>query len=672
MKHVFYFSLFACVLFLTGITSSFDCPNPGVQTAINGKVTDDETGEAILFADVALYKNGILVTGAQTNFDGNYSINNIDAGIYDLEASYVGYESKRIAGVRINAGEVSRVDFILGTGIDLECVTIIEYKRPLISTDNTSSGGSLTADEIRSLPTKNINDLASTSVGLRSSKNKCVGTRGSRSKGTSYVIDGIKTSGSLTKKNKSPHKPSVAVNASKATDLSGKLTATEVNDFANWTFWETIQETEFISTSLKWKMNPLERYSIHVQNNEQVALSGLSIELLSKDDHVLWSTISDNLGHAELFGSFFENQEQSPGHRIRVSKNKKELANVPAHQFNTEAQIIQVNSSCQAIEAIELAFLMDISGSMRDEMAYLRSEISSIVSRIKHEFSGRLLRVGVVYFQGHGDRTPITSMDLTDDFEALFSFIHGQYGGGGADEAIDLALQTAVEEMSWYENSSKIIFLMGDEELDNVEMNRERQRYYTKRCAEEGIKINPIGCSGMPKSLEYVMRAMAIGTGGTYIALTDDSGIGNTHIKPTTSKINVQALNDLLFDVILRFVSKRDCSDLIISESDQIKSPDGSLNRQLGKEKSEIELSLFPNPTSGIFKLTRKEVKSIEHLWITDMAGRLVRQLNPDPSDRYFDVSDLASGQYFLIYQDKKGQFGSSFLLKTGTTIARR
>jgi len=167
------------------------------QTAIEGKVTDLETGEAILLGDVAIYKNGVLVTGAQTDFDGNYSIGNIDGGTYDIEASYVGYQPTRITGVQVTGGRVTRVDLEIGSGINLIGVEIIEYKKPLIDIDNTTAGGTLTSDDIQKLPTKNVNALASLTAGLSSTDGGAIAARGSRSSGTDYYLDGIRVSGSL-------------------------------------------------------------------------------------------------------------------------------------------------------------------------------------------------------------------------------------------------------------------------------------------------------------------------------------------------------------------------------------------------------------------------------------------------------------------------------------------
>ena len=59
------------------------------QTAsISGKVTEKESKAEILYAAIALYHNGIVVTSAETDLDGNYHLANLDPGIYDLELFY--------------------------------------------------------------------------------------------------------------------------------------------------------------------------------------------------------------------------------------------------------------------------------------------------------------------------------------------------------------------------------------------------------------------------------------------------------------------------------------------------------------------------------------------------------------------------------------------------------
>ena len=176
-------------LFLIGIQATS-------QTTLEGKVTDGETGEAILFGTVALYKNDVLTEGGETDLDGNYFFSGVEPGTYDLEVSYVGYTTERQVGVVINAGRTNRLDFKLTTGVLVDEVVITSYKVPLIEIDNTSSGGTVTAEKIRTLPTKNINALAATTAGLSSVDDGAINVRGSRSNATDYYIDGIRVSSS--------------------------------------------------------------------------------------------------------------------------------------------------------------------------------------------------------------------------------------------------------------------------------------------------------------------------------------------------------------------------------------------------------------------------------------------------------------------------------------------
>jgi len=167
------------------------------QTSVGGKVIDDN-GEAVLFGNVALYKNGVLVSGGTTDIDGNYNLGNIDPGTYDVEFSYTGYQTQRIAGVIVYAGKANKLDATLSSGVVLQEVVVVDYKVPLIEQDNTTQGGTVTSEQIRQLPTRNINAIASVTAGAASAdEGDDVTIRGSRANATDYYIDGVRVSGAL-------------------------------------------------------------------------------------------------------------------------------------------------------------------------------------------------------------------------------------------------------------------------------------------------------------------------------------------------------------------------------------------------------------------------------------------------------------------------------------------
>lgn len=193
IRHMMQKLLLCCLLFFGVLAVSVG------QTSLNGKVLDKDKKEAMGYVSVALYKNGALVTGTNTDDKGNFNIADIDPGVYDVEVSFVGYKTTRISGVRISAGKANTVNAELEeSGITLDVVNIVTYKVPLIEKDNTTSGGIITSEQIRNLPTRNINALAATTAGLASSdEGRAITVRGSRPTNTDYYIDGIRVRGNL-------------------------------------------------------------------------------------------------------------------------------------------------------------------------------------------------------------------------------------------------------------------------------------------------------------------------------------------------------------------------------------------------------------------------------------------------------------------------------------------
>ena len=69
-------------------------------------------------------------------------------------------------------------------------------------------------------------------------------------------------------------------------------------------------------------------------------------------------------------------------------------------------------------------------------------------------------------------------------------------------------------------------------------------------AAEKGIRVIPVASSGVDKATEFLMRALSITTGGDYVFLTDDSGVGGSHMEPTIGDHEVKKLNTLLVELI--------------------------------------------------------------------------------------------------------------------------
>ena len=164
---------------------------------LKGKIVDKDTKEPIPFANIVIELGGSQQGGATSDFDGNYSIKPINPGKYSVRTTYVGYQSIQINNVLIRSDKITFLDLELpSTATNLEEVVITDYKVPLISKDKTSSGGTVTAEEIEKMPNKSASSIATTVGGVFSEDGEVGSIRGQRSSGTVYYIDGIKVQGS--------------------------------------------------------------------------------------------------------------------------------------------------------------------------------------------------------------------------------------------------------------------------------------------------------------------------------------------------------------------------------------------------------------------------------------------------------------------------------------------
>ncbi len=167
---------------------------------IKGKMIDKANGEPLPFANVVLMKGGSQVTGTMTDFDGKFTFTALTPGKYNIQATYVGYQAIKVNDVVVNAGQITFVpDIKASSGSEnLDEFVVIEYEVPLISKDQTSSGGTVTSEDIKKMPGRSAASIAATVGGVYSSDDGStdLNVRGARSDGTDVYIDGIKVRGS--------------------------------------------------------------------------------------------------------------------------------------------------------------------------------------------------------------------------------------------------------------------------------------------------------------------------------------------------------------------------------------------------------------------------------------------------------------------------------------------
>ena len=161
---------------------------------VAGRVIDQDTGEGLPGASVALA--GTL-QGTVTDIDGNYFIIGVSVGQYDVQASFVGYQTSTQTGVNVNAGKTTEINFSLAAGVALDEI-VVEYERPLIQKDAIGVPKIVTSEEIQNLPVRGVASVAALQGGVVSSEtSNNLFIRGGREQEVAYYVDGVKVIGAV-------------------------------------------------------------------------------------------------------------------------------------------------------------------------------------------------------------------------------------------------------------------------------------------------------------------------------------------------------------------------------------------------------------------------------------------------------------------------------------------
>ena len=178
------------------ISKSISSAQDKIKT-IKGLIRDNENKESLPFANIILFKDGVQVAGTMSDLDGLFIIDNVPDGNYTLKTSYVGYEPISIYGLNKSSEYIPSVTINMQQSLmDIQEFSIIEYQVPLISKDQTSSGGTVTREDIYRLPGRSSSSIAATVGGVNVFEDDSYNIRGSRSPSTDTYIDGIRVRGS--------------------------------------------------------------------------------------------------------------------------------------------------------------------------------------------------------------------------------------------------------------------------------------------------------------------------------------------------------------------------------------------------------------------------------------------------------------------------------------------
>ena len=207
--------------------------------------------------------------------------------------------------------------------------------------------------------------------------------------------------------------------------------------------------------------------------------------------------------------------------------------------------------------ALDLGFLVDATGSMGDEMAFLKSELEDIVRRVRSVEPDLDIRLSVVFYRDRGDAFITKALPFTRSADDAVAFISGTTADGGGDypEDMNSGLEAMMRQHWSRDAVPQMLFLLADAPPQQYAGQDYTYHEAIQDAAANGIAIYPVAASGVDKPTEFLFRAMAVMTGGKYVFLTDDSGVGNPHEEPDITGYKVEKLNDLMVREIRSYVA---------------------------------------------------------------------------------------------------------------------
>ena len=620
--------------------------------SISGNLHEGSGRSALGYGNVDIYRGDDLIASVITDRYGNFNVR-LDTGEYKCVVHYDGYETEtRI--VRVKADE--KVDFAVE-----EDAKKPKRERTARKSIAPTSVSMVLGEDAPPLDSDRI-EYAPTSPGTLDIPSPATLPMGF------FAAD---ASGEAEKEKK---------------DAShGVLTAGEVNDFSKWTMWQDIAANTLGALKDMWAIAPSGRYTVDLQNKSGLPIADAVVHLKKKDGTVLYSARTDNTGKAELWATLDATAAKLRGQLIMDVDYMGRTTRIKhVTPFERSVNRLTLDVPCGPSDNVDVAFVVDATGSMQDELDFLTAEMNDIIFRSKSISDQLNFRFANVFYRdiGSDEEYATRSMDFSRVLSASVNFISDQKADGGGDvpEAVDLALDSAINHLSWSaEARARIIFLILDAGPHITPEVQQKIQVLTKQAAGKGIRIVPITASGTGKATEYLMRTLALGTNGTYTFLTNHSGVGDDHMEPTTDHYDVESLNDLLVRVLKSYTYMPDCdqqipelelgyADSLVVDpvtAQQVDST-GAISESTGllTDSATIRWSYYPNPTSGIVNLTADV--DIAELYVTDLSGKVMQMVKDLQAAKtvQIDLSAYATGIYLIRYPYGKAWLSGKVVLQ--------
>jgi von Willebrand factor type A domain-containing protein len=176
---------------------------------------------------------------------------------------------------------------------------------------------------------------------------------------------------------------------------------------------------------------------------------------------------------------------------------------------------------------VEVAFVLDTTGSMASLIEGAKRKIWSIATAIVDANPHADIRMGLVAYRDIGDEYVTKTVNLTTDIQDLYANLLELKARGGGDwpESVNEALHVAVTKLSWTQGAEicRIMFLVGDAPPHMDYAQDTKYPEVLRMARDRDITVNAVQAGGA-RDTERVWREIAQLGNGRYIPIPQDGG----------------------------------------------------------------------------------------------------------------------------------------------------
>jgi hypothetical protein len=211
----------------------------------------------------------------------------------------------------------------------------------------------------------------------------------------------------------------------------------------------------------------------------------------------------------------------------------------------------------QDFARVEVAFVIDTTGSMADLIDGAKKKIWSIASTIVDASPNAEISMALVAYRDRGDDYVVKVTPLSEDIQGLYGKLIKLEADGGNDtpESVNEALDKTIRTLQWTKGDDviRLVFLVGDAP-PHMDYKEKRYPEILKEAHRRDIVVNTVQAGSMPDT-EQVWKEIARRGDGRYVAIPQSGG--DVQVSATPYDEDITRTQDLLDKTALPYGSRQ-------------------------------------------------------------------------------------------------------------------